>query len=75
MSEEYPRFTGEIVGRIKRRTGVGKSEARTIASGYDWYHKGLVYDGRCKRWHVFRCKDNRPLELITQSDRDDLARS
>lgn len=53
---EDPKYAGPIVGRIQRRPGVGSKEAREIASKYRWWDNDLRYDGRCKRWHVFRAK-------------------
>lgn len=43
-----------IAGRIKRGSGIGKGEAIRRAKKYAWWQDDLTYDGRCKRWHVFR---------------------
>lgn len=65
MSENFDSFsdypveteyeaTTTIVGRIKRASGIGRGEATRKAQKYDWWEDDLKYDGRCKRWHVFR---------------------
>lgn len=43
-----------IAGRIQRGPGIGRQEAIKRAQQYAWYKPELKYDGRCKRWHIFR---------------------